>query len=590
MALSYTLVLSIWIILILVLIVIFIVYAVLSAKPEPADRIFYNGSIISMQGQDQIYEAIAIRDNLIVSIGTQKEVYRFEGDQTILTNLEGKALLPGFIDCGSNFPFNSLYSDFLVDLSPNVFIPNIYPPNLIQSQDLEGVNNLEDILRKLQRAVDTSSPGEWVVGSGYDPNFLPEGQELNRDILDTLGSLNPIWVLYRTEHSGVANSVTLDMVNIFDSPVTSNPPGGRIIRNADGRATGLLQMSAAGIVNQIIPLPSIRDNFETSIIGSRVYSSQGVTTVLNMRSNQITMQFLNSLSRLDTINNRIILYPTVDTSERILSGIFQPKVNPGKVKVGATFLIADGDIQYYTAYLEQPYLIPPSYNPNPNYSGFFGNQTGRFKSLFYEFNQSGQQIAVNVNGQAAIQFVIETIAESQLLFPRPDARHILIGCQNITLEQLKIIKDLPIVLSFFSPSIYYWGDFYRDQYLGLSRTQGINPIKSAIDLDIPYTINTLAPTTPINILQLIWTAVNRQSLTGQIYGISEQISTYQALEAVTINAAYSHFTDGETGSLTTGKFADLVIISEDPLKIDPKDLNRIKVSETIVNGKTVYQS
>lgn len=581
MAMCNEFILICWIILIIVFIIVYIYCYYESITPIPADKIFYNGSIVTMECPYKVLNAIAIRNGLIAKVGSKEDVMEFKGDDTVLIDLEGKAVLPGFIS-SSNFPFQGYFTNFFIDLSP--------PPFLTDPS--QGVTTVAQILERLEEEIQNTPEDEWIVGAGYDPNFLD--RDINRFDLDTLGSSNPIWILYRTGDAGVANSVALERAGISDNPATPNLPGGRIIRTENEVATGLLLMTNADLVNNIIPVPTFEENIEGGIVAAELYSSQGVTTVLNAHSNQLIMQFLNGLSRLNLVKNRIVLYPNFPTTERISSNIFKPKPEP-KVTVGATSMTVDGSIQYYTAFLQEPYMVSPPYNErgiiteDDEYFGFLGARRETFRRNFLEIHQDGKQVALYTNGSEGLQFAIDTIREAQLVYPNDKARHILVHSLDVTENQLNEIKRLPVVVSFFSNSLYYWGDFYKNKYLGQDRSDDLSPIKSVIEKDIIYSIHTYSPSTPINMMELIQNTVTRETLSGDVLGSDQKISIFEALKGITINAAFTQFMEDILGTLTQNKVADLVILSKNPLNVAPQNLDKIEILETIVEGETIYK-
>lgn len=198
------------------------------------------------------------------------------------------------------------------------------------------------------------------------------------------------------------------------------------------------------------------------------------------------------------------------------------------------------------------------------------------------------QIAIHGNGDATIDDIIYAVDQAQMEFPREDTRHIAIHAQTTREDQLDEMKRLGITPSFFSAHAYYWGDRHCNIFLGKERAFRLNPAKSALDKGIPITIHLDTPVTPINPLLLVWSAVNRLSAGGNIIGEKECITPTQALRAVTIDAAWQVFQEHNRGSLEKGKYADMVILSEDPQK-SRSAAKETEILETIVGGKTVYK-
>jgi hypothetical protein len=209
--------------------------------------------------------------------------------------------------------------------------------------------------------------------------------------------------------------------------------------------------------------------------------------------------------------------------------------------------------------------------------------------LVKKFHRAGMQIAIHGNGDATIDDIIYAVDAAQKEYPREDHRHMLIHCQTARNDQLDEMKRLGITPSFFSAHAYYWGDRHYNVFLGPERACRQNPVRSAQQRGIRYTIHLDTPVTPINPLLLVWSAVNRLSTGGNLIGADERISALQALRATTIDAAWQIFQEDNRGSLEVGKLADLVILSDNPLTVDKGQIKDIRVEQTFVGGRRVYR-
>jgi hypothetical protein len=209
--------------------------------------------------------------------------------------------------------------------------------------------------------------------------------------------------------------------------------------------------------------------------------------------------------------------------------------------------------------------------------------------LVKKFHRAGMQIAIHGNGDATIDDIIYAVDMAQKECPRDDHRHMLIHCQTARYDQLDEMKRLGITPSFFSAHAYYWGDRHYNIFLGPERACRQNPARSALDKGLRFTIHLDTPVTPINPLLLVWSAVNRLSTGGNLIGEDERISALQALRATTIDAAWQIFQEDNRGSVEVGKLADLVILSDNPLTVDKGQIKDIRVEQTFVGGRRVYQ-
>jgi hypothetical protein len=197
------------------------------------------------------------------------------------------------------------------------------------------------------------------------------------------------------------------------------------------------------------------------------------------------------------------------------------------------------------------------------------------------------RVAIHGNGDAAIDDILEAFAAVQKADPRPDARHRIEHCQTAREDQLARMEQLGVSPSFFVAHVYYWGDRHRDIFLGPERGARISPLASSLRHHLRFTVHNDTSVTPVNPLQLVWTAVNRVTSSGKVLGKSEAISVMDALRSVTSEAAWQNFEEKERGSLEPGKLADFVILDRSPLTVPAMDILKLKVVETIIGGERV---
>ena len=203
---------------------------------------------------------------------------------------------------------------------------------------------------------------------------------------------------------------------------------------------------------------------------------------------------------------------------------------------------------------------------------------------------AGIQIQAHTNGDAATDILIEAVKNVRGDKPRPDLRTTIIHAQTMRDDQLDFSAEHGLTPSFFPIHVYFWGDRHRDIFLGPERAARISPARSALDRNIKITLHHDAPVAGIDMLTVAWTAVNRVTTGGKELGPEERITPFEAFRAITADAAWQNFEEGRKGTLEAGKLADLVILSEDPLTIDPIEIKDIQVLETIKEGSTIYQA
>lgn len=334
--------------------------------------------------------------------------------------------------------------------------------------------------------------------------------------------------------------------------------------------------------------PSLLDGLAIVREGVRRYAAAGVTTAQVGLADTRQLRLLPWLSRLGLVPLRLVVWPGMEEADAMLAaGASFRRGNQDRVRIGAVKLVADGSIQGYTGYLSQPYHVPPG--DDPTYRGYPRIPRTELIERVTRYHRAGLQVAVHGNGDAAIDDILGALEHAFAELPRADARPVIVHAQMAREDQLARMGRLGAIPSFFSLHTYYWGDRHRAIFMGPERAARMSPARSALAHGVRFTLHCDAPVVPMEPLRLVWAAVNRRSASGVEIGAAQRISVLQALRAVTIDAAFQHFEEDRKGSLEPGKLADLVILSASPLG-DPERVDRIRVLETIVDGRTVYRA
>lgn len=562
----------------IIIITVGVAYQATQKDNPPAKQVFINATVLTMDNTNSIVQAIAVENDIIVAVGTNQEINQLIDQDTIVNDLAGKTLLPGFVDAHSHFPGMGT-GKLTVDLNS--------PP-------IGDIKSIEHIIARLTAKLSTIKEGKWLIGVGYDDSLLKENRHVNRDDLDRISTAIPILLMHVSGHVVAINSLGLELADLEIAGEDQNiidPKGGRFVRDNEGRLTGVIEETARFDALKLAFDLSFFDFIDMVKQGSQEYAAVGVTTAQSGLSQEGQIKGLSMIDKLGLIPQRLIIWPDIDTGKRWLSGEFSDaSYNSDNVTIGAVKLVADGSIQAYTGYLSAPYhkhATGHSEHSKPDYQGYPSMEQKKLEQIIVDLHHKGLQVAVHANGDGAIEMVIDAIEKAQRLSPRADSRHIIIHAQMATMNQLQRMKTLGITPSFFSSHTYYWGDRHRDIFMGPERSQRISPAKSAADIGLPFSIHLDTPVVPMNPLFGVWTAVNRLTSSGQQLGPNERIGVMQALRSVTIDAAWQMFLDKQTGSLEVGKKADLVILAENPL-LQPTTLDNIEVLETYVAGLNIY--
>jgi hypothetical protein len=290
------------------------------------------------------------------------------------------------------------------------------------------------------------------------------------------------------------------------------------------------------------------------------------------------------LARLNLLPMRLVVLPSPDTAQGILDDNIEARDTP-RLHWGAFKLVLDGSIQGYTAYLSTPYHRRP---PEESERGYLSMEEKQFGETVMRYHTAGKQMAVHVCGDAAFDVFLNAFAAAQKAHPAADPRAIAMHALIARPDQLDRAKGLGVTPSFTSTHVYYWGDRHRDIFLGPDRAEAVAPAQTALTKGIRFALNMDTPVVPMNPWMLAWIAVNRQTAAGHDLGPGERIDALTALRAMTIDAAWQSFLENDRGSIERGKYADMIVLSGDPLR-DPDNLRHIKVVRTIVGGITVFE-
>lgn len=536
----------------------------------PARVAYVGGPILTMDAADRVVSGLAVEGDRIAAVGEEAMVLAWARRHGAgVVDLGGHALLPGFVDAHSHFPGAGL-SAIAADLNA--------PP-------IGATRSLEELVAALAQQAALRGADDWVFGVGYDDTLLAEGRHPTRTDLDRVSATQPVVALHVSGHLAAVNSRALERLGI--GPGTPDPEGGRIRRDASGAPDGVLEESAAEEATRTLASPGVRDGLRILRRAIGIYLAAGVTTAQNGFATAAQLRTLMGAARLRLLPLRLVLWPGEELGDALLDGSLAPPRGDPWVTVGAVKLVADGSLQGYTGYLTRPYFVPPG--ADPGFRGYPRVPREKLIPWVERLHRGGLQVAIHGNGDAAIDDILDALERAQAAAPRADSRPVVVHAQTAREDQLDRMAALGAIPSFFVLHAYYWGDRHRERFLGPERAARISPAASAARRGIPFTLHADTPVVPMEPLRIVWSAVNRVTTSGATLGAEQRIDPMRALRAVTIDAAHQHFLEGDRGSLEPGKLADLVVLDRSPL-VDPATIDRIRVVETIVGGRTAWRA
>ena len=536
----------------------------------PAHQVFINGDVLTMDADNRIAQALSARGELIEAVGSTEEIMTLVGDDTMVVDLRGRTLLPGFVDAHGHFP-GSGQKIIAADLSS--------PP-------IGKNTTMAELLAELKARAQQVSPGDLVSGFGYDDTLLAEQRHPTRMELDQVSIEHPVVATHVSGHMLVANSAALALAGIDAS--TPDPEGGVI-----GRRAGSLEPN--GLLEETARLPMLEHMMDIGLLdvyrmmksAANEYAAIGVTTAQSGGTTPGLLQALSLFSKLGVIPMRMVAFPFEDQfGDALLNGEYDPQdYNAQRLTAGAVKLVADGSIQGFTGYLSQPYHTP--HHGDPAYRGYAAIPRDKLFEKVQALHKAGYQLAIHGNGDESIEDILDAFEAAQAAHPVDDPRMILVHSQMAREEQVARMKDLGVTPSFFTAHTYYWGDRHRDIFMGPERAAVMSPSRWAQDHGLRFSSHMDTPVTPMLPLQAVWSQVHRITYGGDVLGPEQRISVMDALRAVTIDAAWQVFQEDNRGSLEPGKYADLVMLSGNPLD-DPMAMRELEVERTLVGGATIY--
>ena len=537
-----------------------------------ADRIFAGGHIITMDPAFDGAEAVAVRGDTIVAVGSRDDVAPFDGPETRIEELGRRALIPGLIDTHGHFPMTARLSG-LVNLSS--------PP-------VGTVTSVEDIVALLSHYIASNDVPDdsLVAGYGYDDSLLEDMRHPTRDDLDRVSTRHAIALMHVSGHLAAVNSLALDQFNI--DAQRADPPGGIIRRREDSdEPNGVLEETAAFPVFERMLMGGSEDLAVLIRDAAVNYASFGITTAQDGAANPDEVKAYQAVAAAKALPIDIAAFPRVneyplDAVARMRS---EPDYTRGYRVAGAKFSL-DGSPQGRTAWLSAPYTQGP-HGAEPDYVAYPTIDPAHYTAAATMLIKNSVPILAHANGDAAIDLMLDGIESALQENPVADHRSVIIHAQLMRTDQLDRAKELGVVPSFFAAHPFFWGDWHRQSF-GDDRALNISPMRWATDRGVPYTIHNDSPVIPPDMMRLWWVAVNRKTRSGFVLGEHQRATVLEALHAMTLGAAYQYFEEDRKGSITPGKQADLVILDKNPLDIDPDALKDIKVLETIARGQSVF--
>lgn len=553
------------------------------AEAAVADKVFVNGKIITMNDQQPEAQAVAIKDGLITYVGDLRGARPLIGENTQQVNLQGRTMLPGFVDAHGH-----VVSAGLQAASANLLpLPDGKVNNFVELQDTlsawsESANGEEFI-----------SKAGWIVGFGFDDSQLSEQAFPTADELNRVSDEMPVMIIHQSGHFGVFNDVALKKVGITDCQKVVS--GGVIRCQADGKTpNGVLEENAF-----FGALASFQDgidaayNIELFNQGMQSFSRFGYTTAQEGRAFSSTVAIAKARVEQSPLPIDVAIYAdysaksALDESEYYSGSGYEGINYQNGLRIAGVKLTLDGSPQGKTAWLTEPYFVPPQ-GQDKDYVGYPAMTAEQVDTEIMDAFANNRQIIAHCNGDAAIDQYLDAIEKATKKYGEADRRNVLIHGQTLRKDQIARLKELAIIPSLFPMHTFYWGEWHKTSVLGPERAAYISPTRDVLDAGLIFTSHHDAPVALPDSMRVLSSTVTRVTRSGEVLGPDQRVTAYEGLKSITLWPAYQHFEENVKGSIEVGKQADFVVLSANPLTVDPLTIADIKVLETINNGVTVF--
>ncbi|MEG0151379.1 MAG: amidohydrolase [Comamonas sp.] len=548
-----------------------------SAAVKPADAIYFGGPILTMNDAQPQVEAVAVTAGLITAAGPLQELEPMRGPATRMVDLQGRTLLPGFVDPHSHIGGVGLQA----------IAANLLPP---PDAGNASIADLQQTLREYIKVSPEVKQLGIVLGFGYDDSQLKEKRHPTRDDLDAVSRDLPIALIHQSGHFGALNSAALARAGIGAG--TPNPEGGVIRRRAGSQQpNGVLEENAFfHTLGKIMPKLTLEQSMDWLEKAQKLYLEFGYTTAQDGRSDAGSIATAMAAAESRRLVIDVVSYPDMLQlgDSALMNKLNFSRSYTNRFRIGGVKLTLDGSPQGKTAWLTEPYLVPPD-GQKQGYRGYGAISDAKANEQVAKAINNGWQILVHGNGDAAIDQFIAAVRASGPVEKARAVRPVLIHGQTLRRDQIPQLKELGIFPSLFPMHTFYWGDWHRDSVLGNPRAQNISPTGWVLEEGMVFTSHHDAPVALPSSMRVLDATVNRTTRTGKVLGPEHRVSPWVALKAQTIWSAYQHFEDDRKGSIEVGKLADLVILSDNPLTVAPRQLASLQVLETIKEGRSVYK-
>jgi predicted amidohydrolase YtcJ len=536
-----------------------------STEPRPAATLIVtNATIYTVDKQHPKADAVAAIGDRIVAVGSNAEIDLWRGPQTSVMDAGGKLVLPGFNDSHVHFISGGAQLDQV---------------------NLNDAATPQEFARRIATQVGKTPQGEWILGGDWDETKWPEPKLPTKELVDAITGNNPIFVNRYDGHQALANSAAMKLAGI--SAKTADVPGGVIVRDASGNSTGIFKDAAQDLINKVIPPMSHERRMRAARRALEYAASLGVTSVQHMNPDFADVAVYSELAEKGDLTTRIYAVP-METSwqEQARIGLRRAWGSTW-LRLGAVKGYADGSLGSGTAYMFEPFA------DEPGNRGLLSDEMHPPSAMRERLTQAaaaGLQLRIHAIGDRGIAMILDIFGEIEKEHGYHDQRFTIEHAQHMAEKDFARFATLHVIAS-MQPYHAIDDGRWAEKRLGHRRARNSYAWRSFLDHGVPLAFGTDWSVAPLNPILGLYAAVTRATLDGKNPGgwiPEEKITLPEAVEAYTMGSALAEFQEKEKGSITPGKLADMVILSDNIFDLKPEAIRNVKVETTIVGGKVTY--
>jgi predicted amidohydrolase YtcJ len=511
-------------------------------------------------------QAVAVFGDRIIAVGPDADVEGLRGPNTRVIDAGGKLLLPGFNDAHVHF---------------------VSGGEQLDSVQLNDATSTSEFVRRIAERAKKTPKGEWIQGGDWDETKWPGSPLPTKEMIDSVTPDNPVFVSRYDGHSYLANSVALKLAGV--TMQTPDPPGGTIVRDAQGNPTGDMKDAAADLVSKVIPLPSHAQLMRAVKRALEHAASVGVTSVQNMDPDYADVAVYAELLQAGELTTRIYAAPLItQVDDQVKIGIRHAFGGP-YLRIGAVKAFADGSLGSRTAYFFEPF------SDQPDNHGLLSDEMqplSLMRDRMMRADSAGLQICTHAIGDQAISIILDLYTDVVKADGAADRRFRIEHAQHMAAKDFDRFAQLKVIAS-VQPYHAIDDGRWAEPRIGHDRASRTYAFRTFLDHGVHLAFGTDWDIAPLNPMLGLYAAVTRATLDGKNpngWFPEQKLTVEESVRAYTMGSAYAEFQDKEKGSITTGKLADMVIVSDDIFSIDPAKIRDVKVLKTFVGGRVVWDA